>query len=86
MPGPFLPFCSFLFATFVVNMIDNNEEQGEITAQRHKIFNVENPLQQREVKTTGTSQQNFTILGVFYKRRGLSNDATNPRQVRPVVG
>jgi hypothetical protein len=27
-------------------------------------FNVENPLQQREVKTTGASQQNFTISGV----------------------
>jgi hypothetical protein len=28
-------------------------------------FNIENPLQQREVKTTGASQQNFTISGVF---------------------
>jgi hypothetical protein len=28
-------------------------------------FNVENPLQQREVKTTGASQQNFSISGVF---------------------
>jgi hypothetical protein len=33
-------------------------------------FNVENPLQQREIKTTGASQQNFTISGVFTKRRG----------------
>jgi hypothetical protein len=27
-------------------------------------FNMKNPLQQREVKTTGASQQNFTISGV----------------------
>jgi hypothetical protein len=39
-------------------------------------FNVENPLQQREVKTTGASQQNFTILRG--KHRGLSYDAINP--------
>jgi hypothetical protein len=26
---------------------------------------VENPLQQREVKTMGASQQNFAISGVF---------------------
>jgi hypothetical protein len=41
-------------------------------------FNVENPLQHREVKTTGTSQQNFTLSGVCYKRRGLSYDAIKP--------
>jgi hypothetical protein len=28
-------------------------------------FNVENPPQQREIKTTGASQQNFTISEVF---------------------
>jgi hypothetical protein len=39
---------------------------------------MENPLQQREAKTTGTSQQNFTISGVVYKRRGLSYDAIQP--------
>jgi hypothetical protein len=41
-------------------------------------FNVENPLQQREVKTTGASQQNFTISGDVYKHRGLSYDAIKP--------
>jgi hypothetical protein len=43
-------------------------------------------LSNREIKTMGASQQNFTISGVFYKPRGLSNDAINPRQVRPVAG
>jgi hypothetical protein len=33
-------------------------------------FNVENPLQQREVKTTGASQQNFTISRVFINAVG----------------
>jgi hypothetical protein len=28
-------------------------------------FSVKNPLQQRDVKTTDTSQQNFTISRVF---------------------
>jgi hypothetical protein len=28
-------------------------------------FNVKNPFQQREIKTTGVSQQNFTIPRVF---------------------
>jgi hypothetical protein len=33
--------------------------------RRTQDFNVKNPLQQRKVKTTGASQQNFTILKVF---------------------
>jgi hypothetical protein len=28
-------------------------------------FSVENPLQQRDIKTTDASQQNFTISSVF---------------------
>jgi hypothetical protein len=41
-------------------------------------FNVENPLQQREVKTTGASQQNFTISGVFTNAVDNPNDAIQP--------
>jgi hypothetical protein len=33
-------------------------------------FNVENPLQQRGVKITGVSQQNFTLSGVFTNAMG----------------
>jgi hypothetical protein len=40
------------------------KNEKEITAGTQD-FNVETPLQQREVKTTGASQQNFTISGVF---------------------
>jgi hypothetical protein len=39
---------------------------------------VENPLQQREVKTTGASQQNFTISGVFTNAVGNPNNVINP--------
>jgi hypothetical protein len=31
---------------------------------------MDNPLQQREVKITGVSQQNFTISGVFTNTLG----------------
>jgi hypothetical protein len=52
-----------LFA--VTKAIGNNEERKENHSMETQDFNVENPLQQREVKTTGASQQNFTISGVF---------------------
>jgi hypothetical protein len=44
--------------------IGNNEERKGNHNTKTQDFNVENPLQQREVKTTGASQQNFTISGV----------------------
>jgi hypothetical protein len=49
----------------VINATSNNEERKRNHSGEHKDFNVENPLQQREVKTTGVSQQNFTISGMF---------------------
>jgi hypothetical protein len=49
----------------VIKAIGNNEEQKRNHSTETQDFNVENPLQQREVKTTGASQQNFTISGVF---------------------
>jgi hypothetical protein len=48
----------------VLKAIGNNEEQKRNHSTETQDFNVENPLQQREVKTTGASQQNFTISGV----------------------
>jgi hypothetical protein len=45
--------------------IGNNEEQKRNHSTETQNFNVENSLQQREVKTTGASQQNFTISGVY---------------------
>jgi hypothetical protein len=50
---------------FVIKAIGNNEERKRNHSTKTQDFNVENPLQQREVKTTGASQQNFTILGVY---------------------
>jgi hypothetical protein len=44
-------------------------------------FNVKNPIQQREVKTTVASQQNFTISGVFTNIVGNHNDAINPSRL-----
>jgi hypothetical protein len=58
------------FTTDVIKAIGNNEEQKGNHSTETQDFNVENSLQQREVKTTGASQQNFTISGVFTKRRG----------------
>jgi hypothetical protein len=53
-----------LVYTGVIKAIGNNEERkGNHSTETHD-FNVEKPLQQREVKTTGASQQNFTISGV----------------------
>jgi hypothetical protein len=40
----------------VIRAIGNNEEQKMKSQQGTQDFNVENPLQQREVKTTGASQ------------------------------
>jgi hypothetical protein len=48
----------------VTKAIGNNKEQKKKSQHGDTRFNVENPLQQREVKTTGASQQNFTISGV----------------------
>jgi hypothetical protein len=48
----------------VIKAIGNNEERKRNHSTETQDFNVENPLQQREVKTTGASQQNFTISGV----------------------
>jgi hypothetical protein len=48
----------------VIKAIGNNEEQKRNHSTETQDFNVENRLQQREVKTTGASQQNFTISGV----------------------
>jgi hypothetical protein len=39
---------------------------------------MENPLQQREVKTTGASQQNFTISRVFTNAMGYLMMRFNP--------
>jgi hypothetical protein len=58
-------------------MTSNNEERKRKSQRGTQDFNMENPLEQREVKTTGVSQQNFTISSV-YKRRGLSYDAIQP--------
>jgi hypothetical protein len=48
----------------VIKAIGNNEERKRNQSTETQDFNMENPLQQREVKTTGASQQNFTISGV----------------------
>jgi hypothetical protein len=48
----------------VIKAIGNNEERKRNHSTETQDFNVENPLQQREVKTTGASQQNFTISDV----------------------
>jgi hypothetical protein len=48
----------------VIKAIGNNEEQKRNPNTETQDFNMKNPLQQREVKTTGSSQQNFTISGV----------------------
>jgi hypothetical protein len=48
----------------VIKAMGNNEERKRNHSTETQDFNVENPLQQREVKTTGASQQNFTISGV----------------------
>jgi hypothetical protein len=53
-----------LEAKVVIKAIGNNEERKGNHSTETQDFNVENPLQQREVKTTGASQQNFTISGV----------------------
>jgi hypothetical protein len=55
----------FLFIG-VTKAIGNNKERKGNHSTETQDFNVENPLQQREVKTTGVSQQNFTISGVCF--------------------
>jgi hypothetical protein len=44
----------------VTKAIGNNKERKENHSTETQDFNVKNPLQQREVKTTDASQQNFT--------------------------
>jgi hypothetical protein len=65
-------------ANVVIKAIDNNEERKRNHSTETQDFNVENPLQQREVKTTGASQQNFTISGVFTNAVGNPNDVIQP--------
>jgi hypothetical protein len=48
----------------VIKAICNNQERKRNHSMETQDFNVENSLQQREVKTTGASQQNFTISRV----------------------
>jgi hypothetical protein len=55
---------SLPWGDIVTKAIGNNKEQKENHSTETQDFNVENPLQQKEVKTTGASQQNFTISGV----------------------
>jgi hypothetical protein len=52
------------YSLTVIKAIGNNEERKRNHSTETQDFNVENPLKQREVKTMGTSQQNFTISGV----------------------
>jgi hypothetical protein len=59
--------CARLEAT-VIKAIGNNEERKRNHSTEIQDFNVENPLQQREVKTTGAGQQNFTISGVCLQK------------------
>jgi hypothetical protein len=49
----------------VLIAIGNNEEQKRKSQWETQDFNVKNHLQQREIKTTDASQQNFTTSGVF---------------------
>jgi hypothetical protein len=50
---------------FFFKKVTKAKNEKEIIAQHGDTrFNVKNPLQQREVKTTDANQQNFTILGV----------------------
>jgi hypothetical protein len=58
--------CTIPFSTilYVIKAIGNNEERKRNHSTKTQDFNVENPLKQREVKTMGASQQNFTISGV----------------------
>jgi hypothetical protein len=45
-----------VYIVFVTKAIGNNEERKGNHSMETQDFNVENPLQQREVKTTGASQ------------------------------
>jgi hypothetical protein len=45
-----------VYIVFVTKAIGNNEERKGNHSMETRNFNVENPLQQREVKTTGASQ------------------------------
>jgi hypothetical protein len=61
-----------------IKAASKNKKTKQEHTQGTQDFNVKNPLQQREVKTTGASQQNFTISGGIYKRRGISYNLINP--------
>jgi hypothetical protein len=67
-----------IYIYIVIKAIGNNEERKGNHNTEIQDFNVENPLQQREVKTTGAGQQNFTISGVFTNIVGNPNDAIYP--------
>jgi hypothetical protein len=69
---------SLATAGLVMNVTSNNQRTKRKSYEEAQYFNVQNPLQQREVKTTGVGQQNFTILGSVYKHRGLSYKVINP--------
>jgi hypothetical protein len=58
----------------VINTIGNNWKSQRGTQD----FNMENPLQQRELKTIGVSQQNFIISGVFTNAVGYLMIRFNP--------
>jgi hypothetical protein len=55
---------SLPWGDIVTKVIGNNKERKENHSTETQDFNVENPLQQREVKTTGARHQNFSISGV----------------------
>jgi hypothetical protein len=46
---------------YVIKAVSNNEERKRNHSTKTQYFNMENPLQQRELKTMRASQQNITI-------------------------
>jgi hypothetical protein len=64
-----------MYNCFVTKAIGNNEERKENHSTETQDFNVENPLQQREVKTTGacskTSLYRECVYKLHYKITGL---------------
>jgi hypothetical protein len=50
----------------VIKAIDNNKERKRNHSTETQNFNVKNPLQQRKVKTTGSSQQTFHYFWWVY--------------------
>jgi hypothetical protein len=62
----------------VTKAIGNNEERKGNHNTETQDFNVENPLQQREVKPRAQASKTSLYWEFVYKRRGLSYDAINP--------